>query len=351
MIDGTKVIAFTPVGRKRYMDLLASQVKRDHDAGKIDEWVLFNNTFTKEERTYCAQIKEHFGDWVSIIELKAEAVKWVTIAAFYEFMTIDENAVYIRLDDDIVYVDENMVETLVKYRLANPEPYSVFPTIINNVRTSYHMQCEGIIPVGEWGEIKNEMCNNIAWTSENFINFLHGKALDALAAGNLVETFALKTRQFDNYEEGYISINCFAIFGKDLAATSKNVHIDEERHFALWEPEKAKRLNARCGDAVVIHFAYHKQTDYCDKVGFITDYQRFVKPLDFITKTLPTAPLRDPTREQKDQNAPPRHAVENATGAPRRGSQFRAPPPQVPRPSSVHPGIHHGRPSGTSVKA
>jgi hypothetical protein len=336
MIQGVKVIAFTPVGRKRYMDLLASQVLRDHEKGLIDEWVLFNNTFTKEERTYCQQIKDQFGDWVSIIELRNEPIiKWVTIAKFYEHMTIDPDAVYIRLDDDVVYLDENFVENIVNYRVANSQPYAIFPTIVNNVRTSYHMQLEGIIPVGEWGEIKNEMCNNIAWTSENFINFLHRKALTSLANGTLVKDFALKSRTFDGFEEGYISINAFAIFGRDLAESHKRVPADEERHFALWEPERTGRKNARCGEAVVIHFAYHKQTDYCDKVGFLGDYWRFVQPLPFMTVTEPTAPLADPTREQKDQGGPAR-----PPNAPPLRSMLRQRPPvrrviQSPRGAAV----------------
>ena len=53
MLEGQKIIAFTPVGRKRYMDLLAAHVKREHDAGHIDEWLLFNNAYVYEDFDLC----------------------------------------------------------------------------------------------------------------------------------------------------------------------------------------------------------------------------------------------------------------------------------------------------------
>ena len=60
MIDGKKIIAFTPCGRKRYMDLLTAHVAREHERGHIDQWVLFQNAFTQADATNAAQLAERY---------------------------------------------------------------------------------------------------------------------------------------------------------------------------------------------------------------------------------------------------------------------------------------------------
>ena len=65
MIEGQKIIAFTPCGRKRYMDLLAGYVLREHERGHIDEWILFNNAYFTDDATYADQLAAHW-PWVKI---------------------------------------------------------------------------------------------------------------------------------------------------------------------------------------------------------------------------------------------------------------------------------------------
>ena len=65
MIDGQKIIAFTPCGRKRYMDLLAAHVLREHERGHIDEWILFNNAYVRDDSTYADQLAAQW-NWVTI---------------------------------------------------------------------------------------------------------------------------------------------------------------------------------------------------------------------------------------------------------------------------------------------
>jgi hypothetical protein len=201
-------------------------------------------------------------------------------------MTQKDGVIYVRLDDDVVYIDENCIPRLVAYRLANPTPFLVFPTIVNNVRTSFHMQEQGI--VGDW-KIRNEMCDEVAWTHDDYIFDLHMKALDSIERGTLVEDFALKSEIYNDptFERGRISINAFAIFGKDMIEC--NVKSDEESYLSVWRPKELGRQNARCGDAVLVHFAYHKQTVFMDRTGVLNDYLKLAPPLGFRT-TLLTPP-------------------------------------------------------------
>lgn len=295
MIHGQKVIAFTPCGRKRYMDLLAGNVMREHERGHIDQWILFNNAYKYEDSTYADQLAEHF-PWCKVLrEHKDEPqdkgrdgkqFTWARpeqIANFYKQFTESENCIYFRLDDDIIYIDEECLPRLITYRINNPKPYLVYPVIVNNVRTSYHLQQQGVIPK-TWGEVKDEMCDVTAWKDENFVRQLHMKALAALKQGKLRQEFPLRTEQFTDWEAGHISINCFAMFGKDMLEAK--VEADEEGYLSLWKPKELNRQNARCGDAVVIHFAYHTQTEYMDGTGMLSDYARLVPALPFQTHQL-----------------------------------------------------------------
>jgi hypothetical protein len=38
--------------------------------GHIDEWILFNNAYTKEDSTYCQQLRDNLGDWITIFTEK-----------------------------------------------------------------------------------------------------------------------------------------------------------------------------------------------------------------------------------------------------------------------------------------
>ena len=44
----------------------------------------------------------------------------------------DEDCVYLKFDDDIVYFDETLFTDFIKYRIENEEAPLLFPTIINN---------------------------------------------------------------------------------------------------------------------------------------------------------------------------------------------------------------------------
>jgi hypothetical protein len=309
MIQGYKVVACTPAGRKRYMDILAAYVKREHDAGHIDEWVVYNNAYKVEDSTYAKQLAAQW-PWVTVLEEGAlrghdtngGKFAWRRpdhIADFFRHAAMKQTGkvIYFRLDDDIVYIDPDCVTRLINYRIANPDPFLVFPVIINNVRTSFHMQEQGVVT--DWG-IRNEMCDEVAWKHPDYIHYLHMKALDAIEKGTLSETFQLKTEQYTDptYEAGHISINSFAIFGDDMAACT--VARDEEGYLSMWRPMELGRQNARCGDAMLIHFAYHTQTDFMDKTGVLNDYAKLAPPLGFRTQQLPPPHQERGAQEKQD---------------------------------------------------
>lgn len=291
MIRDKQVIAFTPCGRKRYMDLLAAHVMREHNLGNIDKWVLFNNPYTLEDSTYADQMAAAF-DWVEVLRVGEDTPTRgaFQIASFYGGLK-DREAIYVRLDDDLIFLAENAIANLVNYRIDNPLPFLVYPTIINNTRTSFQLQKHGIIPQS-WGIVEPILCAPTAWRDTSFVFNLHQMALASIDNGTLVEDFTLPSGTFNDFEEGNISINSFAIFGNDMVDCK--VLNDEEGYLSKFRPAELGRFNARCGNAVVIHFAYHTQTEFMDKSGMLTDYAALVEPLPFRTKRLAPGPVIEP---------------------------------------------------------
>ncbi len=288
MIQGNKIVAFTPCGRKRYMDILSRHVIDQHARGNIDEWVLFHNPYSVEDSTYSTQLAERF-NWNKVLRVGPDTFpRGPGLISTFNAHLREQDCIYIRLDDDLCYLDVDAVPRLVAYRLAHSAPFIVYPTIINNTRTSFQLQQRGLIPM-DWGVVEPILCAPTAWISPSFVSNLHQKALLAIETGHLVEEFALPNENFEDIESGNISINSFAMFGKDMIEMS--VPGDEEGYISKFRPTALGRLNARCGDAIVIHFSYHTQTAFMDGTGMLGDYARLAPDVLLPRTTrLPPAP-------------------------------------------------------------
>jgi hypothetical protein len=307
------------------MDLLAAYMLREHDRGHVDEWVLFDCPYTYLDK----DIADHTAagrDWIKVIKEPTLVLGsgdarnpcgW-NLSLFYKYLK-DTECVYVRMDDDIVYIHDDAIPRLVRFRLANPEPFAIFPLIINNVRTSYLLQQAGILPESEFGRFTNTMTDKLALETAIHPYRLHRKVLDSLYCGHALEDFALNSRIFTDFEDGHISINSFAIFGRDMAQYGEeceDTH-DEESFFSLWQPEKLGRQNALCGDSIVVHFSYASQCAYMEQSGMFLEYARLVEPWLFINRTFQVAPdtwpppakFDPPSRERRpgDRDPNPPH--------------------------------------------
>jgi hypothetical protein len=287
MIQGNKIVAFTPCGRKRYMDILARHVIAQQAAGYIDEWVLFHNPYGVEDSTLSTQLAEQF-DWIKVLRVGPETFPRGPglISTFYAHLR-EQDCIYVRLDDDLCYLHQDAIRKLVEYRIAHPKPFIVYPTIINNTRTSFQLQQRSLIPM-EWGVVEPILCAPTAWVSPTFVSHLHQKALAAIESGTLASEFTLPSEEFEDIETGNISINCFAMFGKDMIEMS--VPGDEEGYISKFRPTALGRMNARCGDAIVIHFSYHTQTAFMDGTGMLGDYLQIAMKLAPLPRTTRLAP-------------------------------------------------------------
>ena len=105
-----KIVVVTPAGRERYLKLLYKQLNIQRKSFDNFEWHLWENTRNDNDKTYITKLADH-NDWIKIIEKNIDnRIKGtnIAIAKFWEYTT-DPNTIYIRLDDDIVWLDKNFI--------------------------------------------------------------------------------------------------------------------------------------------------------------------------------------------------------------------------------------------------
>lgn len=256
------------------MEILWQIVKREHDAGVVDEWIVFNNAYTLPDDEYTRALAQR-GGWITVLSdnLPVKNRRPEQIHRFYHVLQATD-AIYVRLDDDLVYLDTGAIPAIVRHKIKHPELFLVYPTIINNTRMSYLLQHQGLIPVS-WGNIQDRFLEATAWRSGEFAEKLHRKAIAAIGNGTLVDEFGLADTILigsspDGVPYNHLSVNCFAIDGYDMAQCT--VPMDEESYLSEWRPSELGRFNGIHGKAVVVHFAYHPQTEFMEQTGLLEKY-------------------------------------------------------------------------------
>jgi hypothetical protein len=125
-----KVIVVIPAGRKRYLEILIPYLLNPTNRAIIDECRLWLNTDVEEDIAY---IKSLQSDFIKIDEYN-NPKNIHRIASFLSLAPNNSNIIYLRLDDDICFVDSNAILNLVKFRYENPNYFLVYGNIANNSR-------------------------------------------------------------------------------------------------------------------------------------------------------------------------------------------------------------------------
>src|SRR5277367_6569424 len=101
-----RLITVTPAGRKRYMELLVTYLLRSRDVISEHHWWL--NTHDRDDIAYIHSTAAQYPDFFKVVSLplpprsKEKAFDSFQIHRFFEHACWPD-AVYVRLDDDIVW--------------------------------------------------------------------------------------------------------------------------------------------------------------------------------------------------------------------------------------------------------
>lgn len=263
MIQDRPVIAWTPWGRRQTTTILYRYMARDHAAGIIDAWYLYINTDPDQEAdvAYAHELAASH-DWIHIInrppDVPVLSPKQRMTGFAYRYFT-NPNAVYVRFDDDIVYVHDDAVERLVSAKLAMSGCLVSFPVIINNAVVSHHLQMQGLIP-REWGDVSCYCMDRWGWADGNFAINLHRLLLDKVEAGRVDDLYMYQDIPLP--ERLQFSVSTFACLGSDYATLDPPGwlgYAEEESFHTIEWPAKTGKVNMIVGNAVVSQFTFGPQ--------------------------------------------------------------------------------------------
>lgn len=266
MYNGYKIVVNTAAGRRRYMQYLIPYIVSCTIVDRYDIWV---NTHNGADIEFFKRMAEKF----TVINLVWQPDGVVngnaSINAFYKDC-IEEKTVYFKLDDDVVWMEPNLIEKMVKFRIENPQYFLVTPLVINNSLSTYLLQLSGKIKLDEY--YSAESSHPVLWKNGFFASALHKWFIDKY----------LKTGEWNNLHLGKkemgmtrFSINAVMWFGDEMKKIGGFVPGDDEEFLSCIYPTNQGVSNAWNGDAIVAHFAFFTQREELDKMGILEQYGKY----------------------------------------------------------------------------
>lgn len=278
MINGNRVVAWTPYGRKETMSILYKYMVRDHEAGIVDEyWLYLNMDPDQHQDLLFAQWLASSYPWIKLKERPPhERVlhpKQLNTGKFYQY-AVEPNTIYIRLDDDIVYVHKDAMARLAAAKGVSPATVC-FPIIWHNAICSFWLQNMGKIPL-EYGRVRDAYCMDpVGWGDGQFAEKIHRLLLDHIKADAVDELFLHHDVQLPLGLQ--FSVSCFAAHSDLYRGLENPGHLpyeEEETWHTIHETHRSGKANIIIGNALVAHLSFFPHTDYIRRQTDILDQYR-----------------------------------------------------------------------------
>ncbi|MCL5990581.1 MAG: hypothetical protein M1419_00565 [Bacteroidetes bacterium] len=270
-------IIVTPAGRKKYLEILYQYLLKAFQKNEFKEWHLWMNTKNEVDNLYMNELAKN-NEWIKLIYWCEEkyypkaidAELWKNIHKFYSIDSTDPSAVYLELDDDIVYIEDGAINNIFEFRISNPQYFLVYGNIINNSVHGHLHQRLGIVDYSKGINQFNCFCN-IGWKSGEYVKLVHNTFL---ANVEVKELDKYKFPRWELWNIERVSINVVSWLGLDFAKFSGLVLQDEELDLSINIPKRFNKINCINGQAVFSHYAYFTQRDYLDQTEILNDYKK-----------------------------------------------------------------------------
>jgi hypothetical protein len=273
MYQGRRVVSVTPFGRRRYVELLAHYLLDLRDV--IDEHQFWINTQCREDLDFVHDLADCYPDFFKLIKHRARYATDGMIARICPFwrQCNQPDTLYLKFDDDLVWMADGAIEKLLDFRLANPSYLIVFPNTINNSLCSHLHQRMGILPPEP--PIEYECTGEISWRRWQTARECHETFFKHHKAGHL-DRYRFDRWELTRFER--FSINAMCWFGHDLAPWVRQFTGDDEHWTSQVVPERTGRTTCITGDSLVAHFAYGPQREGLEANTQTLDRYRAIVP-------------------------------------------------------------------------
>lgn len=259
-----KIIVVTPSGRKKYLEVLKDYVLNNP---LIDEWQLWQNTNKKEDIEYINYLHHNYQK-VNVIRVEGATGNAYQIHKFFKYCT-KKDTVYLRLDDDIVWMEKNSIQKLLDFRINNPDFFLVYGNIVNNCICDYLHQQQGALEIEE--KIGYECMDKVGWETPYIAQKKHECLLNAIKT-NSVEKYFIINHVLKDYAR--CSINVISWLGEEFYNFKGQVGVDEEDWLSCYKPKQISKPNVVFGDCLFSHFSFYTQSEHMEQTEILEQYRK-----------------------------------------------------------------------------
>jgi hypothetical protein len=267
-----KTVVCIPAGRKRYLKILIPQLLQQNG---VDEIQLWKNTSVLEDVEYIDSLVS-LDDRIKIISKQFDSYNNGTIGQFINDCC-EKNTVYIRMDDDIVFLETGLVEYLANARWNDKQHFLLSPCIINNAIVSWILQENNKLPF-DYHKVSFDCFDDIGWKDPIFAEKLHRCFLSNKLNNFKFSNFEIEAKRY--------SVNCISWLGDDFLQYNVNIPLgeDEEEWLTVIKPRELNKKNLFIGKKIACHFAFFTQREYLETTNLLPQYTEFCRNLMKVTK-------------------------------------------------------------------
>lgn len=267
MYKDYKIVINTAAGRRRYMQYLIPFIVSSEIVDRYDIWI---NTHNMADIEFFKRVAEKY-PVVNLVWQPDGVVNGIaSINAFYK-QCIEEQTIYFKLDDDIVWMEPGLIEKMVKFRVDNPQYFVVSPLVINNSLSTYLLQIENKLKLDSY--YNAESSHPLFWKSGAFASDLHNWFMNNYLKNGEWERLYLGKKEMGMTR---FSINSILWFGEDMKKFEGIVPGDDEEFLSCIYPTMVGKSNAWNGDAIIAHFAFFTQREELDRQGILEQYGQYL---------------------------------------------------------------------------
>ena len=292
MYKGFQIVCATPAGRRRYMKLLAPYLLSSE---LVDRWDIWVNTVDEGDINFFEELGKKF-EKVNLVRNPEGQVNGNASINWFYRTAIERNTIYVKFDDDIVWVEDGFFETLLDYRIENRAHLLVFPAIVNNAICTHLFQQKKKLNFPEY--LSAIYSDSLAWACPEFATELHQWFLKHVESGSVdvlkFEPVLIALNRF--------SINCMSWIGEDFSEFGGIVLDDDEEYLTVIKPSELRKINSICGGTLVSHFAFYPQRKLLDRGDLLYAYESLVqnsenKTIAGIYETVNSILAKEPPRK------------------------------------------------------
>lgn len=262
MFENQKIVCVTPAGRRRFMRLLVPQVLASPLVDRYDIWM---NTPDAGDIAFLEGVAR-LDPRVRLVRHPEGRPPAIEAIGQFHRTACDADTIYIRLDDDVVWLEPGFFETLLRFRIDHPDYFMVMPLIINNALCSFQLQILGKIAPTRY--VRAACMDEFGWRDPYLALGLHQLLLDLIAKGETARLH-LPPREI---ALNRFSINALCWFGRDLAPVVDLIGEQEEEDLSVVIPARLGKRSCFSGNTIAAHYAFIFQRDKLERSGMLERY-------------------------------------------------------------------------------